>query len=136
DGIKWTASEGQDRYRRALYTFFQRTVPYPMLITFDAPDSNTTCTRRERSNNPLQALTLLNDGTFFECAQALGRTLASLSGSREQVMTHAFKRCLGRAPRAEELARLDAFFEKQPPELAWVAIARTLMNLDEFITRE
>ncbi|HKQ37092.1 MAG TPA: DUF1553 domain-containing protein, partial [Verrucomicrobiae bacterium] len=136
DGIKWKESQGPDRYRRGLYTFFQRTVPYPMLMTFDAPDSNTTCTRRERSNTPLQALTLLNDGTFFECAQALGESFATLSGSREQIMAHAFKRCFGRVPRAEELARLDAFFQKQPRGLAWVAVARTLMNLDEFNTRE
>ena len=136
DGIKWKESEGQDRYRRGLYTFFQRTVPYPMLMTFDAPDSNTTCTRRERSSTPLQALTLLNDGTFFECAQTLGRRLQSLSGSREQIIAHAFKRCFAREPRPDELAPVQKFFEKQTPDLAWVAVARTLMNLDEFITRE
>lgn len=136
EGISWKESQGPDRYRRGLYTVFQRTVPYPMLTTFDAPDSNTTCTRRERSNTPLQALTLLNDGTFFECAQALGRMLSSLEGSRERIIATAFKRCFARAPRSEELGRLQAFFERQPPDLAWVAVARTLMNLDEFITRE
>ena len=134
--IKWKESEGPDRYRRGLYTFFQRTVPYPMLTTFDAPDSNTTCTRRDRSNTPLQALALLNDRTFFECAETLGRSLAGLSGSREQIIAQGFKRCFAREPRPEELERVQAFLEKQPPELAWVAIARTLMNLDEFITRE
>jgi hypothetical protein len=136
DSIKWNESEGSGRYRRGLYTFFQRTVPYPMLMTFDAPDSNTTCTRRERSNTPLQALTLLNDGTFFECAQAFSKSLASQPGPREQVIVNAFKRCLGREPRSEELARLMSFYDTQPSDMRWVALARTLMNLDEFVTRE
>jgi Protein of unknown function (DUF1553) len=135
DGVSWKESQGADRHRRGLYTFFQRTVPYPMLMAFDAPDSNTTCTRRDRSNTPIQALTLLNDGTFFECAQALGRRLASHSDT-EQTIAQAFKRCLAREPRPEELSRLKTFFDKQPPELAEVVLARTLMNLDEFITRE
>ena len=63
---KWVESKGEDRYRRGLYTHFQRTSPYPMLMTFDAPDSNVCVVRRERSNTPLQALTLLNDAAFFE----------------------------------------------------------------------
>src|SRR5207248_1482607 len=72
---RWVESTGADRYRRGLYTWFQRTSPYPMLMTFDAPDSNVTCTRRDRSNTPLQALTLLNDPVFHECAQTLGRRM-------------------------------------------------------------
>lgn len=76
NSVKWTESTGTEKNRRGLYIFFQRTVPYPMLMTFDAPDSNATCTRRERSNTPLQALTLLNDPVFFECAQALGKRMA------------------------------------------------------------
>lgn len=134
--VKWNESEGAERYRRGLYTFFQRTVPYPMLMTFDAPDSNTTCARRERSNTPLQALTLLNDSTFFECAQTLGQRLGSQKGSQEQTIARAFKACLGREPRSEELARLERFLDEQPPAMRWVALARTLMNLDEFVTRE
>ena len=136
DSVKWKESEGADRYRRGLYTFFQRTVPYPMLMAFDAPDSNTTCTRRERSNTPIQALTLLNDATFFECAQALGKTLTSQAGSPRQLVAHSFKTCLGREPLPEEFARLEQFLEKQPSSMASVALARTIMNLDEFITRE
>ncbi|MFM8468816.1 MAG: PSD1 and planctomycete cytochrome C domain-containing protein, partial [Limisphaerales bacterium] len=66
NSVKWTESKGDEKNRRGLYIFFQRTVPYPMLMTFDAPDSNATCARRERSNTPLQALTLLNDPVFFE----------------------------------------------------------------------
>ena len=80
---RWVESTGPDRYRRGLYTWFQRTSPYPMLMTFDAPDSNVTCTRRDRSNTPLQALTLLNDPVFHECAQALGRRMMNESSSSD-----------------------------------------------------
>ena len=78
NSVKWTESKGDEKNRRGLYIFFQRTVPYPMLMTFDAPDSNSTCARRERSNTPLQALTLLNDPVFFECAQQLGARMAEV----------------------------------------------------------
>ena len=73
--LSWPENQDQNRYRRGIYTFFQRTVPYPMLIEFDAADSNAACTRRERSNTPLQALTLWNDPVFVECAQHLGARL-------------------------------------------------------------
>ena len=108
--IKWQDSEGPDRYRRGLYVFFQRTVPYPMLTTFDAPDSTTACARRERSNTPLQALTLLNDPVFFECAQALGRRMTSLGGDTTSKLRFAFEQCLGRAPSRDEKARLEQLY--------------------------
>ena len=66
---RWVESVGPDRYRRGIYTWFQRTSPYPMLTTFDAPDANLCCVRRDRTNTPLQALTLLNDTVFVECAR-------------------------------------------------------------------
>jgi mono/diheme cytochrome c family protein len=160
---KWVESKGPDRYRRGLYTWFQRTSPYPMLMTFDAPDSNVCCVRRERSNTPLQALTLLNDSVFVECAQALGRRIASECGCalpRERIQ-YAFRICLARDPSDEEasiLARsyetLLKEFQARPEEsakivgtsgsqgsdrtevAAWIAIGRTIMNLDEFVTRE
>ena len=68
---EWKTSVGPERYRRGMYTWFQRSAPHPGLIVFDAPDAGTTCTRRNRSNTPLQALTLLNDQAFLECAQRL-----------------------------------------------------------------
>jgi len=159
---KWAESTGGDRYRRGMYTWFQRTSPYPMLMTFDAPDSNTSCVRRDRSNTPLQALTLLNDTTFVECAQALGRRVVV---EKPEVplerIRYCFRLCLAREPSAAELSRLGKFFEellqtcrdtpatnaqlqgKEKPAgvdtaeaAAWVALARTIMNLDEFVTRE
>jgi hypothetical protein len=159
---KWVESTGPDRYRRGLYTWFQRTSPYPMLMTFDAPESNVTCTRRERSNTPLQALTLLNDPVFHECAQALGRRMmreqpADLAGR----LKRGFALCVARPPTEPELGRLLQLFGSfhqaaaaepssaahlagEPklagPELidtaATIAVARILLNLDETVTRE
>ena len=138
--IKWQNSDGADRYRRGLYVFFQRTVPYPMLTTFDAPDSNTACTRRERSNTPLQALTLLNDPVFFECAQALGRRMKSVEGGTASRLRYAFEQCLGRGPNRDEMARLrqlhTAHSRLGSLDDSLVAAARVVMNLDEFVTRE
>src|SRR5204863_9917630 len=96
NSIKWPETRGPDRYRRGLYIFFQRTIPYPMLMTFDAPDSNNSCTRRERSNTPLQALTLLNDPIFFQCAQALGKHLAQEPVRTKTAIRQAFETCLSR----------------------------------------
>jgi hypothetical protein len=146
--VKWEVSQGADLYRRGMYIVFRRATPYPMLLAFDAPDSTIACTRRERSNSPLQALTLLNDPVFFECAQSLGRRLAGEPvRSVEERLTDGFRRCLGRDPRSAELTRLHTLFDERraaaqeadaaaTDEVAWIVVARVLMNLDEFITRE
>jgi uncharacterized protein YciI len=133
-----------------------------MLMTFDAPDSNVTCTRRERSNTPLQALTLWNDPVFFECAQSLGKRLAVEKGAGpEDRIKHAFELCLSREPTQAELKRLARLYHDElrlvqaGPENAakitgeksgqpndavekatLVALSRVIMNLDEFVTRE
>ncbi len=159
---KWAESHGADRYRRGMYTWFQRTSPFPMLMTFDAPDGVLCCVRRDKSNTPLQALTLMNDTTFVECAQALGkRIMTEVKGTTEQRLEHAFRLCLVRPPSTrerEELARLyqelAASARSNPKKAArlsatgtsggelaaetaaWMALARALMNLDEFVTRE
>jgi len=162
NSVKWKDSEGADRYRRGLYIHFQRTVPYPMLMTFDAPDSNVTCTRRERSNTPLQALTTLNDPVFYECAQALGRRIAGQpAADASDQIRRVFELCLSRPPTKAEFDRLTRLHEdyseliRRAPEqaapiagshggdagrsaeiAALVGVARTVMNLDEFVTRE
>jgi mono/diheme cytochrome c family protein len=157
---KWIESSGSDRYRRGLYTWFQRTSPYPMLMTFDAPDSNVCCVRRDRSNTPLQALTLLNDTVFVECAQALARRVLKESSDGSERLRHAFRLCLAREPTAAELTVLSRLHgellqasKAKPAEsaklvgslpsktdpaeaAAWVALARAMLNLDEFVTRE
>src|SRR5262249_18881747 len=80
----WMASVGPDRFRRGMYTFFWRSAPHPGLTVFDGPDALAACTRRNRSNTPLQALTLLNDEAFVECAQALAGRALRRAGSDEQ----------------------------------------------------
>jgi mono/diheme cytochrome c family protein len=142
----WPENKGPDRFRRGLYIHFWRSSPYPLLPTFDAPDGNTTCTRRARSNTPLQALTLANDRVFTEIAKVLAGRI--LQGSRNDAATRirrAFQICLSRDPSPAESVRLAAFIDAQRPAagkdqsrelVAWTAGARVLMNLDEFITRE
>jgi hypothetical protein len=163
---RWIESTGADRYRRGLYTWFQRTSPYPMLMTFDAPDSNLSCVRRERSNTPLQALTLLNDTVFVECAQALARrVLTEGKDDTTDRLRLAFRLCTARMPTSKEVARLNRLYEElrelcaadvegaralggEPGRVsarwsvtgaevaAWVAVARVVLNLDEVVTRE
>src|SRR4029077_19814855 len=100
---KWVESTGPDRYRRGLYTWFQRTSPYPMLMTFDAPDSNVCVVRRERSNTPLQALTLLNDTAFVEGAPARARrVLPEAPWEDVERLRYAFRLCVAREPTAAE----------------------------------
>ncbi len=138
----WKASVGPDRYRRGLYTFFWRSAPHPDLVVFDAPDAGTACTRRNRSNTPLQALTLLNDQGFFELAQALGaRVLKEGPGDHAGRVAYAFRLCLGRPPQERERQVLLRLLQRErdaaaPEAAAWTSVARVLLNLDEFITRE
>ena len=135
--VKWPVSKGGDRYRRGMYIFFKRTVPYPMLISFDAPDSSVSCSRRERTNSPLQALTLLNDPVFFECAEVLGKQFAGVKPG--VAVREIFERCLGRGPSGIEVASLLRAHDdlKRLKEIdPMIGIARIVMNLDEFITRD
>jgi hypothetical protein len=145
-----------------MYIWFQRTSPFPMLMTFDTPDSNVCCVRRERSNTPLQALTLLNDTVFVECAQNLAwRIVKEKPGTIADRLRFAFRQCLAREPGPIELDRLMRLHSEliklcqgQPAEAArlvgrfkfegisteeaaaWIALSRALLNLDEFVTRE
>ncbi len=137
----WIASTGGDRFRRAVYTHLQRSTLHPALSVFDAPDTFTTCTRRQRSNTPLQALTLLNDAAFHELALAFGKRLAALPGSDTKRIEMGFQLATGRPSDSSEtlaLARLLAAERATSPgdDTAWTAIARVLLNLDESITRE
>jgi hypothetical protein len=114
----WTASEGGDRFRRAMYTVFYRSAPYPLFTTFDAPDFQTVCTRRPRSNTPLQSLTLANDPAFLEIAQGLARRLArevpgAFVARLDARLRYAFELCFSRPPSAAELAALRGFVERR-----------------------
>lgn len=119
---KWVASQGEDRYRRAIYTFLYRVTPPPSLNVFDAPDGLSSCTRRIRSNTPLQALTLLNDPAFFEFAVAMEKRI------QEEGLETCFIRCTSRKPTADELKLLES--------LDSLNAARALLNLDETLNRE
>ena len=119
---EWNVSEGEDRYRRGMYTFVYRATPPPSLNVFDAPDGYSTCTRRIRSNTPLQALTLMNDAGLFEFASALEQII------KQDGLEAAFRRCTSRRPTEDELATLE--------QLDTLTAARALFNLDETITRE
>lgn len=158
----WTASQGEDRYRRGLYTFMWRSSPYAFFATLDAPNGNVTCTRRARSTTPLSALMLANDQSIFEMAQGLAvRILKEGPPSDSDRIRWAFRRCLSREPSTVESGRLLDYYRSQaasfttgsadaakvapkdrPQEVpvaeaaAWTSVARVLLNLDEFITRE
>ena len=157
--LNWTVSTGEDRYRRGMYTFAKRTAPYAMFGTFDAPSGEACVPRRETSNTPLQALTLLNDVVFLEAAQKLGDEFGTMPGSVDDRITLLFRRVLTRQPTAEERVVLKAFLESQlaqlqtgtlkpepivskkegpqlPERAAWTLLARALLNLDETITKE
>jgi hypothetical protein len=130
-----------ERHRRSLYIFGQRTLVHPVLSAFDAADPNQPCIRRERSVSPMQALTLLNDPTFVECAKALGDRLRVARASRDDRLEHGFLLCLGRPPSAAEKAALAELVEQQQrlgaqEEAVWRGVARTLLNLDSFTTRD
>jgi hypothetical protein len=139
---EWKPSVGADRYRRGMYTFFYRAAPHPALTVFDAPDSFSSCTRRIRSNTPLQALTLLNDAAFVEFAGGLAdRVLREGQGSDAEKLVFAFRLCLGRTPNKTEHARLAALLADEKSggageREAWMIVTRVLLNLDETITRE
>jgi hypothetical protein len=156
--LAWNTSSGADRYRRGLYTFSKRTTPYAMFVTFDAPSGESCVARRETSDTPLQALTLLNDTVFLEAAQALGRSTAALPGPVEARAANVFRRCLVRPPTAEEQAALVAFYQAVQDRLArgeldvarlagpgagnavetaaWTTVARAILNLDEMVVKD
>jgi hypothetical protein len=115
----WYEAKDADRYRRALYTFRFRSVPYPVLQNFDAPNGDSSCVRRSRSNTPLQALTTLNEPLFLESAQALAlKTLNEGGATDAQRLRYAFRRCVARTPTPQETMELLSLLQKQKQRLA------------------
>ncbi len=114
----WEPSQGDDRYRRALYTTWRRTTPYPSLVTFDAPSRNVCTISRPRTNTPLQALVTMNDPAFVEAAQGLARRMAREGGPKlEDQLRLGFRLALTRPPRDTELKRLVELYQKVHAEL-------------------
>ena len=154
---KWTASTGEDRYRRSVYTFQKRTAPFAMTTTFDGPTGESCLPKREVSNSPLQALTLLNDPMFVEVAQALSRAAIAAGGDDASRLREIARRVLSRAFNADETKALTAFVKLQRERLTagdldaaklagegqgdpleratWMLVARAVMNLDEAVVK-
>ncbi|MEC8301011.1 MAG: DUF1553 domain-containing protein, partial [Planctomycetota bacterium] len=159
----YKTSQGADRYRRGLYVFWRRSAPYPSFVNFDAPDRASCTVKRDRTNTPLQALTLLNDVAYLELAGHLAnRILHQLPMAEDAArLKRAFRQCVSRQPTEAELAILIEhlkaqrdFYSNQPQQAkrlathqqqktgsavefaAWTVVASTLMDLDETICRD
>jgi hypothetical protein len=140
---KWTMSQGEDRYRRSLYTFWRRTSPYPSFMTFDATSREFCTVRRVRTDTPLQALTLLNDPASFEAAEALAKRMIAAGETPRARAAFGVKLVLSRAASAAELDRLVALYDSERARrpgtsdvAAWTEVANVLLNLDEAVTKE
>jgi hypothetical protein len=111
----WNEEKGEDRYRRALYTFRYRSLPYPVLQAFDAPNGDISCVRRTRSNTPLQALATLNEPLFLEAARALAERALEEREKDEERVEYAFRRVLARGPTPRESQELLKLVRIQEP---------------------
>jgi len=161
--LDWKTSEGEDKYRRGLYTEWRRSSPYPSMVTFDAPNREVCTLRRNRTNTPLQALVTMNDPVYVEAAQALARLIGHGPAPVEDKVRDGLRRVLLRPPAEADVAPLAALYRaslvtySREPELAaamianpanpppstfapselaaWTAVANVLLNLDEFLMK-
>lgn len=164
NGDQWRISEGEDRYRRGLYTFWRRTAPYPMFMAFDAVSREACTVNRVNTNTPLQALALLNDEAAMVNARALAKAMLAEGGTTvESRLRHGFRRCTSRQPTAAELSEVAGLFARRlkayeadaeaakkaadsaepfphstslAESAAYVLAANVLLNLDETITKD
>jgi hypothetical protein len=140
-GDRWRTADGPQRWRRGLYTFWRRSAPYATFAAFDAPSREFACTRRARSNTPLQALALLNDPAYWEMAAALGRRMRAEAGPDDDArLAHGFRLCTAQFPDAEELAILRGLLAAEraahgDEDRAWTLAANVLLNLDATVVR-
>lgn len=156
---QWEVSEGEDRYRRAVYTFWKRSAPHPAMLTFDAADRQVCVARRVRTNTPLQALVTLNDPSYVEMAMNLALTASESAENISGQLAYAYQQAIGCEASTAKLAILEELYQQQlldyrssseavgellnrldeaqhSPELAALTIAcNAIMNLDEFITK-
>ncbi|MCY2959516.1 MAG: DUF1553 domain-containing protein [Planctomycetota bacterium] len=164
-GDNWMTATNADRYRRGLYTFWRRGAHYLTFALFDATSRELSCTRRARTNSPLQALALLGDRAFVECAAGLAQQMVRGGGDDPARIAHGFRIATLRSPAAGELQLLGQLLARErarytadpasaqalvehvdaalregssmdPVELAaWTSVAQALLNLDEVVTR-
>ena len=161
--LAWTVSAGEDQFRRSIYTFSKRTSPFALTATFDAPSGEACIARREITNTPMQALSMLNDVTFMQAARELGKLTSNAQGNDREKLTNLFRRMLVRPATPDELAALLEYLEQQSSRLragqlpavkiatesatdklsddeaiqraSWTMVARIMMNLDESVTK-
>lgn len=136
---KTPPKDNPDRYRRSVYTYIKRSVPFPTFAVFDAPSRDYCVPKRLRSNTPLQPLMLLNDTTYVECAVALAEEMARQSTELSEQIAYGFTKATCRAPSEEEVLHLvalhDEVLESADPQLAMQSVAGVLLNLDEIIMK-
>ncbi len=161
--IDWQTSDGEDSFRRGLYTEWRRTSPYPSMSTFDAPNREVCTLRRNRTNTPLQALVTLNDPVYLQAANGLARRMIQNGGLSTDRLRFGFRLCLARWPSESETSKMLALLNQatasygesvekaektvafaaikktsknDPKELAaWTVIANMLLNLDETLMK-
>ena len=159
----WKTSDGDDRFRRGLYTTWRRSSPYPSMAQFDAPNREVCTVRRIRTNTPLQALVTMNDPVYVEAAQALARTMVAQGSDAKARLQYAFRSALIREPKEKEIDRLTKLAEQalkhyaesseearkmateprgELPEdadaaelAAWTVVANVILNLDEIFMK-
>ena len=162
-GLDWQTSAGEDQHRRALYTEWRRTSPYPSMSTFDAPNREVCTVRRNRTNTPLQALVTMNDPVYIEAAQALARRISKAGATPADRVRVGFRLCLARFPSDKEVQRLTSLFDEAlafykqdlakatamattpigpAPEgadiaelAAWTTVGSVVLNLDETLMK-
>jgi hypothetical protein len=155
---KYETSNGTDRFRRGVYVIWRRSAPYPSFTNFDAPDRTSCVIKRSRTNTPLQALTLLNDPTYWEMTRAFANEIEASASSIHGKIAFAFIQTLARKPSQREVEILETLYQStvsrlrdRPSDIqelvgsnterataesaAWCYIANVLLNLDETITR-
>ncbi len=132
DVTDYPTSEGEDRYRRGLYTFLRRGNPNPMFLIFDGSERSVCTVNRDRSNTPVQALNLLNDPSYVEAAQALASWIESMPGDNESKAVAAFRTAVARKPSTAEVTALLNLYQKHN---SWFSVAQAILNLDETLTK-
>ena len=158
NGSQWVTETGKNRYRRALYTYWRRTTPYPSMMAFDAPSREFCLSRRIRTNTPLQALVTLNDPVFLEAATALaGRMKQAGGGDPGKAISAGYRMALARKPDDKTLAVLMELYQNalkaeqqkgpmviptglndaKPARLEgpMAVVANAILNLDGFLTK-
>jgi hypothetical protein len=154
NGATWVRSKGEDQYRRALYTYWKRTAPYPSMMTFDGSAREVCTARRIRTNTPLQALVTLNDSAYVEAAYHLASQMKKTSTDIKEQIKFVYNTALGHEPSDEVVKSLTALYNRASSKLemkqvgnhgneannhkedeALMLIANTILNLDEFVTK-